>query len=1269
MFECLQTIRRLLVYTPVVWIWAITIHAADFLEFESLKFETLDSSDGLSSSAVSRITQDELGFLWVGTNNGLNRYDGRHFQTFHHNEEDPTSILSDNIVSLYNDSIGRLWIGTRGGVARYVPEDRSFKNYVPNPQPNPNPVTNRITAFSESVDGSLIAAAQDGTLYRYEPDKDKFETTTPAYTRDIRSLLHLPDGRLAIGAEGQLLLHDFQSGQSEVYPLPKAVDDQSAYHYAEAIKLLDANTLLVGTVHRGVLYFDLNRGEFSQYPAIPDNLWISSLNILDDDSLIATTSQGLFVKDSKAETAKRYQYDFYDPQSIASSASNYSFVDRQNNLWIGTDRGLSKATAHKAFSHLGPDLTSVTSLSDTSVSAIYTDHEGNRWIGYFNGQLDILNPQDATPSHSFPFHHENPEAPAKGTIHFIKATRDNTIWVGSFEGGLRRYRPELNSFENVLPAPYHDIRDIEEDAEGNIWIIAHGHGLLRYNPTEGSIRLYENDPQKGDNTLIDNWATCIARSPDGILWIGSGTGLCRFDPIEERFRNFRPESQDPTSLSRVPVYDLLIDDSGKLWVGTLNGINHLDTDTFIFKSYKIADDPTHTLKDSTLVRSIEYGAANEIWFSTDRGLLRLDTEAWTAKIYNRNDGLHSRDFLTRSSHRDQNGRLYFGGINGVTTFEPKQIHDSEYSPAPIITGITNLKNPNWEPDSPPYVQDNELEFTYQNNSFTIDFITLNYNSPDSLNYKYQLVGFDSNWSQPKPNTQATYTNLPPGDYTFTVKAANSDAVWSDTNSSLAFSIVPPFWTTTWFRLAAALTATSLLFGIHRLRIRTIRIQKETLKKTVDSRTHELANANEVLAAQREEIQCQNEELIANKVELETRVETRTKELKIALAEAQRADKLKTSFLENMSHEIRTPMNAIIGFLSVMQQNKHSEKENKEFFRIINSSSDSLLTLIDDILDLSTLESGNATFEPQPVALAPLFSDLEAAHRRLALDTGKTHLSIIFEEPPSDFEKGAVAELDPTRIRQILSNLLSNAAKFTETGTIRFGYKVSIESNDSKRLYCYVSDTGRGIAVDDQERIFERFRKVETDRSRLYRGTGLGLAITKNLVELMGGEIGVSSVLDEGSHFSLWIPFTSSEEEVDKTRALTQIDTNKTEGMRILVAEDEDPNFEYIRMVIQSSSKSIDRANDGAEALSLAKKSVYDVILMDLKMPQLDGLEVTRELRKGGNRTPILVQTAHVRADTQLECLNAGANLVLRKPFSPEELQAAITESMQESDRF
>ncbi|MDQ8205049.1 two-component regulator propeller domain-containing protein [Pelagicoccus sp. SDUM812003] len=1244
----------------------IALQASDFLELANLRFETFDSSDGLSTSSITQILQDDQGFLWIGTNNGLNRFDGRDFPTFFRRDNDPASIVSDAVVSLFKDSKSRLWIGTSEGISRYLPASRSFKNYVPNPTVDPNPVSNRVTAFCEFPNGGLIAATQQGTLHRYDPLGDSFEQLVGIQIPDIRSLLGLPDGRLLVGANGQIALLDLETGRTANFPLPRIQDDRSAYQYAEDFEPIGTKVILIATSHAGILSFDRESETFSQYPFAPDELWVNDLTLTEQGAIIATSTQGLFVSHPETGAIAEYQFDLSNPYSIASRATRCSTIDRQSNLWVGTERGLCKATAHKAFSHYGPKPSPTTSISDTSASALFTDSQDRLWIGYFSGQLDILDRANGERLLSFPYQTDNPRGPGQGTIHFIKATRDGTIWTGSFEGGLRRYDPLRNEFENVLPSPYSDIRDIAEDGSGQLWAIAHGQGLIRYDRANGSLKLYQNDPSKGDNTLIDNWATCIVRDHAGVLWMGSGTGLCRFDPIQERFRNYRPRSRDPSSLSRVPVYDLHVDEDGTLWVGTLDGINKYDTRTDSFRAYKTANDPALSIGDSTSVRSIEHAATGEIWFSTDRGLMRLDTDTWTGKSYGAHDGLRSSDFLTRSSHRDKAGRLYFGGINGVTTFFPNQIIDSAFSPAPIITKLSNLKEPDWQLPTPPHLVDTPVSFPHQTDSFAFEFVTLNFNRPDSLSYSYQLAGFDPDWSRPSANASATYTNLPPGDYTFKVKAANSDGIWSEGHAAFSFTITPPFWSTAWFRFSSILLAASLLSAIHRLRVRNIRIQNEKLEKTVAARTNQLARANEELAAQREEIQCQNEELIANKADLELRVDQRTRDLKVALAEARRADQLKSSFLENMSHEIRTPMNAIIGFLSILQEREHSEEEKQAFFKIINSSSDSLLTLIDDILDLSTLESGTATIRPESVPLDALFAELESAHRTILRSSGKIDLQIDYEKPSSPFEQDAVAQLDPTRIRQILNNLLSNATKFTDKGVIRFGYGIATSPNGDSMIHAYVSDTGIGISQEDQANIFERFRKVESDKSRLYRGTGLGLAITRNLVELMNGEIRVSSTLGQGSSFSFTLPYLPSGSSMEKAAERTNANRRDQADLKILVAEDEDPNFEYISEALSSCASVVDRASNGAEAVDFAQSRSYDLILMDLNMPEMDGLQATREIRRNGVQSPILVQTAHIQPSARRDCIDAGADLVLRKPFSPLELREAIGNALKKA---
>ncbi len=537
---------------------------------------------------------------------------------------------------------------------------------------------------------------------------------------------------------------------------------------------------------------------------------------------------------------------------------------------------------------------------------------------------------------------------------------------------------------------------------------------------------------------------------------------------------------------------------------------------------------------------------NNLWLASNRGLTRFSTNDYKINNFNESDGLSSSYFFWGACAKKSNGDLLFGGINGFTEFNPKLIQDNILIPKIYITDIvlnnrallshneySKINVPIWKLDS--------LTLKYSNNQLLFKFAALNYLHSEKNKYAYMLENFDNDWIYVSNKKDATYTGLKPGTYIFKVIGSNNDGIWNYEGSRITIIISPPFYETWWFRLISIILFVILAWLFVKWRVTKIKRQRNLLKMMVDERTIELnkknndlqtlngelfevnnllEETNEELSLQKEqllfhqeEITKKTEELELHKNHLEELVEKRTEELVIAKDKAEESERLKASFLANMSHEIRTPLNAIVGFSNLLTLDNNSKEEIESFTLQINKNTEALLILIDDILDLSIIEAKRAICTESEFSINELAKNIFNYWQKHSKTDIRDILFDIQIDNPS-----LIVKTDEHKLRQIINNLMSNACKFTERGSVTLGLQLTDEN-----FVFYVKDTGIGIAQKNKEIIFDWFRKVEDDTNKLYRGTGLGLAISSRLAEILGGRVWVDSELNVGSTFYFSIP--------------------------------------------------------------------------------------------------------------------------------------------------
>ncbi|MGD2035228.1 MAG: ATP-binding protein, partial [Bacteroidales bacterium] len=701
---------------------------------------------------------------------------------------------------------------------------------------------------------------------------------------------------------------------------------------------------------------------------------------------------------------------------------------------------------------------------------------------------------------------------------------------------------------------------------------------------------------------------------------------------------------------------LMYEDSQRnFWIATNMGLELFDRKKDKFFHYTSDDGlPNNT------IQGIQEDGDGNLWLSTNHGISKYiqgtkRTGRDTFRNYNVHDGLPANEFLKRSCFKNNEGYIYFGSIQGYVKFHPDSITDNLVVPPVVITDFQLIGNRDTAKREKSELlwsihEKKVIHLSYLQADFSIKYAALNYVNPIKNRYRFKLEGYEDDWKDVGNQRSATYTNLAPGKYTFKVMGSNNDFVWNDAPAIVKIIIHPPWWRTLGFIISASIVFVIIVMYLIRLRIMRLKDQKKVLELTVARRTEELSMANKLLQERQEEISKQNEELEKHRHQLEYLVEERTNELQAAKVKAEESDRLKSSFLANMSHEIRTPMNAIVGFSSLLGDSNLEGEDKAKFLEIIKNNSETLLTLINDILDISLIEANQLTMNKEVFDVNAMLSESE---KFLLLDN-ENNLRIQFK--PGSKDNVFTIFNDPVRFKQIVNNLLNNALKYTEKGHIIFGYDV-----EDNFVRFYVSDSGIGMNESDIEFIFNPFYKAENVESKLYRGAGIGLSITKNLVELMGGDIWVESKPDKGTTFYFILPKSESTPTSKKPEP-SKKKNFEFEKATILVAEDEDTNYKLVETILSSTKADVIRAKDGAEAVGFVEKhkGIQNlIVLMDIKMPNMNGFEAQRKIKSIRENIPVIAITAYAQATDKSRILIHKFDGYLSKPIYPEELLRII----------
>lgn len=1066
-----KLIRILLLFILIIFYSDSRVYALISNE-KNINFKKITIEDGLSQTTVQYIFQDSRGYMWFATTDGLNRYNGYEFKVYRYNKGSSESISGNFIIAINEDEEGNIWVGTTRGLNKINPITNQVKQYLPNINGCNISDYNITEIFIDSKKDIYIATANGLNIYDKENDNFKRiygdeDGENVLSSQAVYSIVEDRDNNFWIGTDYGLNKVD---RKTEIITNYYAEDGENTIsdNFIYKLYMDDLNNLWIGTDSQGLNKLDIDKEKFEVFLNDKNNKNSIGGNtipyILKDknSNIWVATNNGLSKYDEKNNSFITYINKIYDNQSIVDNNILSLFEDKEGNIWVGTYNGISMFNLDNTFFNYRHDPLNKNSINNNMIAGIYEDDDGLLWVGTTEKGINVIDRNSNTVVKYT--EKEDGSSINNNNIKDIVGI-GNEIWI-STEKGLNKYDKLTKSFTYYTVEEYkelnsNDLKSLYIDKNEILWITSQN-GLTSFD-RKNTFKSY-NDilSEKG---ITEYLFSDIIEDEEGVLWIGSALngGLIKFNKDTNNIKVYKSDEHNDKTLSYNGIKTLALDNENNLWIGTQYGLNKFDKHSEIFTRYTEIDGLSNNF-----INGIVVDDEDNIWTSTNYGISKYDKKYNKFVNYDVTDGIQGNEFNGYAYYKNKDGYIFFGGINGLTYFNPKDLINKNFTPKVVIESI--------ESSEVKHEDFSNIKLNYKNKNIQFDFFIPDYRNTKKIQYSYKLVGLDEDWVMAHNRNYASYTNLDSGEYIFMISARNSTGNWSEP-ISVKFKVGVEPWKSPIAYLIYILTAVFIAYIIwNRVKI---------LDGLVTQRTHEL-----------------NNKLEENKVLYNKLIQN---------------EKYKNNYFINLSHELRTPLNVIISIEQLITDLNNKSKDIpkdklKYYMTTLRKNSDRLLNLINNIIDTSKIDSGSYKLDMKEHDIVYVVEELAMSMKDFIESKG---IELIID--PEIEEKAVVC--DKVEIEKCIINLLGNAVKFTPSGG---SIKVSIFDLGNE-VKISVKDTGVGIDKKYQDIIFDRFSQAYNNISEENGGSGLGLTLVKQLVKLHKGKIYLESEIGKGSEFIIILP--------------------------------------------------------------------------------------------------------------------------------------------------
>ncbi|MBD5228899.1 MAG: response regulator [Bacteroidales bacterium] len=1175
------------------------------MPYSNFYFRNINKENGLSQTDIKAIAQTPDGFMWFGTRNKLNRYDGRNIKVFDVHDRD-RNIRNNNITALHTTDDNTIFVGTDIGVFILDPKMERF-TYIDTAADDGTRMTNWVSDIKADNDGFTWIVLPNQGVFRLSPDGSLhhylFGMTDEPDNGTAESICIDKTNKVWIGTNGNGLFRYDRANDSFEQFLGDSDGNSLKGDNIYCMADLD-NDIVIGS-HTGKLRrFNKRRNAVTDFntPEIHNKI-IRDVKCFDDNIWVGTQS-GVFIIDVTADN--EVTHIFYDPMNSATLSDNQIgkiFRDRENGVWIGTNLGGINYLSpfHNNFLRYVP--LSGNSISSKRVRDIAESPDGRIWLATEDAGVSILDPRTG--------HFDN-NSPSLGALNLYDSKtltllgRDKEMWVGYFKNGVDVIDYATNRVRHYsasdLGINEESVYALHEDSNNNVWL---GNGWSIYN-TAGAVGKMTHMPQFGLNYNFD-----ILEDSNHDIWvITMGNGVYRHSPSTGEIRHYTHDSNDPKSLSSNSVSNAIETSRGEIWFSTdRGGICRFNPVDESFTTYSIAEG----LPDDTAYKMLE-DKNGYLWFGTNNGLVKFSPDSGFVTVYNTGNGLPTNQFSYKGALKASDGRFYFGCSEGLVSFDPNDIQSNTVPPPVYITGLSinnEEVSPN-DPDSPltrSILGTREITLRNNQNIISFEFAALSYIDAASNMYAYRMDNVNNDWVYTTNNRSMTYANLPPGKYTFHVKGANADGVWSDEEQIINITILPPWW-----RSNIAIIIYIVLFLS--MMLLAFYLWRQRMRRKAEDKERQFNHEKE-------------KEIYRSKLDLYVKI----------------------------AHEIRTPVTLINGPLESLLDMNIADPDISRSLRTIQRSSNELMTITNQLLDFRKLDKNRMELVLGRVEITSLLKEKINEFTPLARNKG---IELDCTLP----KQGCYVTGDRNGIIKVLNNLLSNAVRYCKS-------RITVDLQaDNGLMTLRVLNDGDVIAPEYQAKIFDAFYQMEKN-ANVDSSTGIGLNLARSLAELMGGTL-TYSIADGLNCFSLKltlsaesdVPVINPDEEAVVKDADSREETAASEvsSQVILLVEDNEEVRKFLADKLSMHYKVITAAN-GVEAFEIitAQETAVDMVITDLMMPQMDGMELTQHIRSTieVSHLPIIILTAKHDLNSRVAGLSEGADAYIEKPFSMKHLLAQI----------